>query len=161
MPSPSSSTSTRSQPPFEAATVRELAPKLGIAADALEQTIAEYNRACRPGEFKPLVVDGLATQGLTPRKSNWAHPLDKPPYYAYPVISSNVLTFGGLKVDPLARVLNKDGDPIRGLYAAGEIIGPYYHNYTGATSVLKGAVFGRIAGRSAARAALAEATVRA
>ena len=138
------------QPPFEAATLRELAPKLGIAPDMLEQTVAEYNKACRPGEFKPLVVDGLATQGLTPPKSNWAHPLDKPPYYAYPVISSNVLTFGGLKVDPLARVVNRNGDPIRGLYAAGEIIGTYYHNYTGATSVLKGAVFGRIAGRDAA-----------
>jgi len=138
------------QPPIEATTVRELAPRLGIAPDVLDETVAGYNKACRPGEFKPLVLDGLTTQGLTPRKSNWAHALDQPPYYAYPVISSNVFTFGGLKVDPLARVLNRNGDPIRGLYAAGEIIGTYYGNYTGATSVLKGAVFGRIAGRDAA-----------
>ena len=138
------------QPPIEAATVRELAAKLGIAAEVLEQTVAEYNQACRPGEYKPLELDALATHGLTPRKSNWAHPLDQPPYYAYPVISSNVLTFGGLKVDSQARVLNKEGDPIRGLYAAGEILGTYYGNYAGGTSVLKGAVFGRIAGRDAA-----------
>ena len=138
------------QPPIEAATVRELAAKLGIAPEVLEQTVAKYNNACRPGEYKPLELDALATHGLTPRKSNWAHPLDQPPYYAYPVISSNVLTFGGLKVDPQARVLNKEGDPIRGLYAAGEILGTYYGNYAGGTSVLKGAVFGRIAGRDAA-----------
>ena len=138
------------QPPIEAATVRELAAKLGIAPEVLEQTVAEYNNACRPGEYKPLELDALATHGLTPRKSNWAHPLDQPPYYAYPVISSNVLTFGGLKVDSQARVLNKEGDPIRGLYAAGEILGTYYGNYAGGTSVLKGAVFGRIAGRDAA-----------
>lgn len=138
------------QPPIEAATVRELAAKLGIAPEVLEQTVAKYNNACQPGEYKPLELDALATHGLTPRKSNWAHPLDLPPYYAYPVISSNVLTFGGLKVDPQARVLNKEGDPIRGLYAAGEILGTYYGNYAGGTSVLKGAVFGRIAGRDAA-----------
>jgi tricarballylate dehydrogenase len=138
------------QPPIEAATIGALAARLDIAPEALEQTVAAYNRACRPGEFKPLVLDGLATHGLSPRKSNWAHPLDQPPFHAYPVISSNVFTFGGLKVDERGRVLNRDGDPIRGLYAAGEIIGTYYKNYTGATSVLKGAVFGRLAGRDAA-----------
>ena len=60
--------------------------------------------------------------------------------------SSNVLTFGGLKVNAHAQVLNLDGVPIPGLYAAGEVVGMYYKTYTGATSVLKGAVFGRIAG---------------
>jgi tricarballylate dehydrogenase len=54
-------------------------------------------------------------------------------------------------VDRNARVIDINGDPIRGLYAAGEIIGSYYGNYTGATSVLKGAVFGRLAGIHAAQ----------
>ncbi len=76
-------------------------------------------------------------------------PLDQPPFHAYPVISSNVFTFGGLKTDTDARVLDRDGHPIEGLYAAGEIVGTYYGNYTGATSVMKGLVFGRIAGRHA------------
>jgi tricarballylate dehydrogenase len=62
-----------------------------------------------------------------------------------------VFTFGGLKVDTRARVLDGDGKPIAGLYAAGEIVGVYYGNYTGATSVLKGMVFGKIAGADAAR----------
>ena len=138
------------QPPIAAASIVELAAKLGIVPEILAQTVAGYNKACWPGAFKPLVLDGLATHGLTPRKSNWAHPLDKAPYHAYPIISSNVFTFGGLKVDAQARVLNQEGDPIAGLYAAGEIIGTFYRNYTGATSVLKGAVFGRIAGGDAA-----------
>jgi tricarballylate dehydrogenase len=97
-------------------------------------------------------VDGLATRGLNPPKSNWARPLNTAPFKAYPIVSSIVFTFGGLKTDSLARVLNLEGDPIPGLYAAGEAQGLYYRNYTGATSVLKGAVFGRIAGRDAARA---------
>ena len=62
-----------------------------------------------------------------------------------------MFTFGGLKIDPMARVLNREGDVISGLYAAGEVVGMYYHNYTGATSVMKGAVFGRIGGDHAAR----------
>jgi tricarballylate dehydrogenase len=138
------------QPPVVADSIRGLAAKIGVPAATLEATVAHYNGACRAGDFKPLELDGLATQGLAPPKSNWAHPLDRAPYHAYPIISSNVFTFGGLKVDSRARVLNKEGDAIPGLYAAGEIIGTYYRNYTGATSVLKGAVFGRLAGADAA-----------
>lgn len=138
------------QPPIVGASVSDLANALGIPADALQATLAEYNRACSAREFTPLVLDGLATRGLVPAKSNWAHALDQAPFHAYPVISSNVLTFGGLKVDRHARVLNQQGDPIPGLYAAGEVVGLYYKNYVGATSVLKGAVFGRFAGAHSA-----------
>ena len=139
------------QPPITGATIAELAGKLSIPAATLEHTLQSYNAACRSGTFKPLELDHLATTGLMPAKSNWARPLDKPPYQAYPVISSNVLTFGGLKVNTRAQVLNQDGAPITGLYAAGEVVGLYYKTYTGATSVLKGAVFGRLAGVDAAR----------
>ncbi len=137
------------KPPIEAGTLDELAKRIGVAGEALARTVAEYNAACGPGSWKPLELDGLATRGLTPPKSNWAMPLDEPPFHAYPIISSNVFTFGGLKVDAQARVLDRDGEPIEGLYAAGEIIGLFYGNYTGATSVLKGLVFGRIAGAHA------------
>ncbi len=61
-----------------------------------------------------------------------------------------MFTFGGLKIDPNARVLNGDGNAIAGLYAAGEIVGTFYRHYPGATSVLKGLVFGRLAGLMAA-----------
>ena len=137
-------------PPISSATIAELAGKLHAPADALEQTVKTYNAACVTGNFKPLELDHLATRSLAPPKSNWARPLDKAPYWAWPIISSNVLTFGGLKVNTRAQVLNQDGVPIKGLYAAGEVVGLYYKTYTGATSVLKGAVFGRFAGIDAA-----------
>jgi len=103
-----------------------------------------------------LKLDGLATTGLHPRKSNWARPIDSPPYKAYPIISSIVFTFGGLKTDPVGRVVNKQGDAIPGLYAVGETQGLYYGAYTGATSVLKGLVFGRLSGYDAAQRATVE-----
>jgi tricarballylate dehydrogenase len=139
------------QPPIVGATLAELAGKLGIPAARLEATVKEYNAGCRKAEFTPLELDHLSTTDVVPPKSNWAHALDEPPYHAYPIISSNVLTFGGLKVDTHARVLNQQGDVIKGLYASGEVVGLYYTNYTGATSVMKGAVFGRFAGTHAAR----------
>lgn len=134
------------KPAITGHSIAELAGKLGINAERLQATVARYNAACVPGDSRPLERDGLATQGLTPPKSNWATPLDEGPFHAYPIISANVFTFGGLKVDEHARVLNSDGDAIPGLYAAGETVGLYYGNYTGATSVLKGMVFGRLAG---------------
>jgi len=139
------------QPAIEAQSLSELAGKLGLPAAALDATVAAFNKACVAGEFNPRAIDQLATQGVTPAKSNWSRPLDKPPYKAYPIVSSIVFTFGGLKVNPSAQVINLDGDPIPGLYAAGETMGTYYNAYTGATSVMKGAVFGRIAGLDAVR----------
>ena len=139
-------------PPVTADGVGALADGLGVPADALEETVALYNAACpTDGAFRPEEVDGLATRGLRPRKSNWARPLDRPPFRAWPMIVSNVFTFGGLKVNARAQVLNSDGEAIPGLYAAGEVVGIYYRYYTGATSVMRGATFGRIAGRDAAR----------
>ena len=134
------------QPAIEGATLTELANKLGLPPARLEASVLQYNVACRPGDYRPLEQDGLATEGLEPPKSNWARPLDQGPFMAYPIISANVFTFGGLKVDETARVLNVDGAAIAGLYAAGETIGLYSGNYAGGTSVLKGLVFGRQAG---------------
>jgi tricarballylate dehydrogenase len=131
------------QPPVTADSIRALAQKLGLPAEALSATIDGYNAACARGTFKPLEKDGLATQGLTPPKSNWARPINQAPFMAWPVISANVFTFGGLKVDRHARVIDQDGRAISGLYAAGETMGIYYRTYTGSTSVLRGAVFGR------------------
>ncbi|MGC1468320.1 MAG: FAD-dependent oxidoreductase [Sphingorhabdus sp.] len=131
------------QPPVTGASVAKLAEKIGISADALSTTIDTYNAACGEGRFKPLEKDGLSTVGLTPPKSNWARPIDQAPFRAWPVISANVFTFGGLKVDRDARVVDQDGRAIPGLYAAGETMGIYYRTYTGSTSVLRGAVFGR------------------
>ena len=139
------------QPPVEAETPAALARALGIDAEGLAHTLAAYNAACRAEDgFTPLALDGLATDNLDPPKSNWARPLDRPPFLAWPIIAANCFTFGGLKINAAAQVLNTDGEAIPGLYAAGETAGLYYLTYTGSTSVMRGAVFGRIAGLDAA-----------
>ena len=139
-------------PPVKAPTLSALAAALSIDAASLDATVAAFNAAClqdRP--FQPLATDGLATRdGYAPRKSNWARRIAEAPYSAFPIMCGNCFTFGGLKVDTSARVLDTDGSVIPGLYAAGETMGLYYGTYTGATSVLRGAVFGRIAGLDAA-----------
>jgi tricarballylate dehydrogenase len=139
-------------PPYTASTLEGLAEQISLDASALRQSITTYNDACPlDGTFKPLETDALATnKRLTPRKSNWARPIDKPPFMAFPIMCGNCFTFGGLKVSSRAQVLNTEGQAIPGLFAAGETMGIYYGTYTGATSVLRGAVFGRIAGDEAA-----------
>lgn len=139
------------QPPIKADTVEALAVKIGVNADALQATIDTYNAACPPADgFDGLAVDGLATKrGYAPPKSNWSRRIDQAPFFAYPVICGNCFTFGGIKVNASAQVVNADGEAIEGLYAAGEMTGLYYGTYTGATSVMRGAVFGKIAGQHA------------
>lgn len=136
---------------FEADSIRALAESVGVPPEPMQRTVDEYNAACRSGTFDPLVLDGLATSGLAIDKTNWARPLDTPPYLAYPVTGGITFTFGGLKSNAKAQVVHTTGRVIPGLYVAGEPMGElYYYNYMGATSVLRGAVFGRIAGRQAA-----------
>ncbi|HRD76615.1 MAG TPA: FAD-dependent oxidoreductase [Hyphomicrobiaceae bacterium] len=140
------------QPAIEAPSLADLALRIGVPPDELAATVKAFNAAVVSPEaaFDPERPDGVRTRaGYEPRKSNWAFPLAVAPWRAYPIICGNCFTFGGLKVDPDARVLNMDGEAIPGLYAAGETIGLYWGTYTGATSVLRGAVFGRIAGAAA------------
>jgi tricarballylate dehydrogenase len=138
--------------PLLADTLEELAGLMEIDSREFMATVEAYNAACPDtANFDYMAPDGQATTGLEPRKSNWARPLLKPPFRAWPIICSNCFTFGGVKVDDDARVINTEGDVIPGLYAAGEVVGLYYRVYTGATSVMRGAVTGRLAGMDAAR----------
>jgi tricarballylate dehydrogenase len=101
--------------------------------------------------FNPNVKDGLRTVGLEPNKSNWATPIETPPFEAYSVGCGITFTFGGVKIDNTGRVLDIEDAPLPGLYAAGELVGGiFYFNYPGATGLMSSAVFGRLAGRSAA-----------
>jgi len=134
------------QPAIEADTIGELALQLGIEPEDLEATVAGYNAAVGPGEFDPNRLDGKGTIGLEPPKSNWAYPLDRGPFFAYPLTAAITFTYGGIKTDTSARVVTGTGMPIPGLYAAGEIAGLFYHEYPAATSVLRAVTFGRIAG---------------
>ena len=104
--------------------------------------------------FDPNVKDGRGTRGLGIPKSNWANTIDEPPFEAYAVTCGITFTFGGLKIDTSARVIDAEGAPIPGLFAAGELVGGiFYFNYPGGTGLMNGAVFGRIAGASAGRRA--------
>jgi tricarballylate dehydrogenase len=135
----------------ETNTIEALADQLGIERDNLVQTIKEYNAACQEGEYNPTILDGKHTVGITPPKTNWALPIDEPPYLGFAVTCGITFTFGGLRIDPRGQVLDTEGNTMPGLYAAGELVGGlFYHNYPGGSGLTSGAVFGKIAGMSAA-----------
>ncbi len=133
-------------------TLEELAQKLEDVdhAKAL-QTMKQYNAAVKTDvPFNPNIKDGRCTVGLPIPKSNWSIVLDQPPFEAYAVTCGVTFTFGGLKIDKDGRVIDTDGGPIPGLYAAGELVGGlFYFNYPGGTGLMSGMVFGRIAGTGA------------
>jgi len=136
-------------------TIEEFAHKLeGVNAEQFLKNIAEYNKAVRTDiSFNPNVKDGRHTEGLAVNKSNWANTIDQPPFEGYAVTCGLTFTFGGVRITTDGEVLNTDYQPIRGLYAAGELVGGlFYFNYPGGSGLTSGAVFGRIAGTTAARA---------
>jgi tricarballylate dehydrogenase len=124
----------------------------GVDPEGFLRTVAAFNAAVRDEvAFDPNVKDDRAAEVAPVRKSNWANALDTPPFEAYAVTCGITFTFGGLRIDTEARVLDEDLAPIPGLYAAGELVGGlFYFNYPGGTGLMSGAVFGRIAGATAA-----------
>lgn len=144
---------------FTADTIEGLVDKLDLDKTAAVQTIRAFNEAQRaPRSYDPSVKDGYGTIGITPAKSNWASPIDTPPFDAYAVTCGITFTYGGLRITPLGEVLSADDKPIPGLYAAGELVGGlYYFNYTSSVGLLAGAIFGRRAGRAAASLAANDA----
>ncbi len=134
-------------------TLEELCARMeGVDTTGALATIAEFNAAVdRSVEFDPNVLDGRRTRGLEPDKTNWAMPLEHPPFAAYRVTCGLTFTFGGLRIDGDGCVLDTDLHPICGLYAAGELVGGlFYGNYPGGSGLCAGSVFGRLAGTSAA-----------
>ena len=135
----------------EAGTIEELAAKAGLNPEILAHTVAEFNAAVADEvAFDPSRLDGKCTRGITPQKSNWAQKIDDPPYRVYPVSGGITFTFGGLAINTDAEVLNTSNQPIRGLYASGDIIGLFYHNYPSCTGQTRNLVFSRKAGIRAA-----------
>ena len=138
----------------QADTLEDLAAKLeGVDPQGFLAEVAAYNAAVRTDvAFDPNVKDGRRTEGLAVPKSNWANTLSEAPFEAYAVTCGITFTFGGLRVDTSARVLDSDLRPIPGLFAAGELVGGiFYHNYPGGTGLMSGSVFGKIAGSTAAQ----------
>src|SRR5262249_57557860 len=109
----------------------------------LMKTIREYNADVkREVKFDPNVKDGKSTVGLAVDKTNWANTIEKPPFEAYSVGCGITFTFGGLKIDTSAHVLDIEDAPIPGLYAAGELVGgPFYFNYPRSPGFMPGPAF--------------------
>ncbi|OZC55489.1 tricarballylate dehydrogenase [Rhodococcus sp. 06-621-2] len=134
-------------------TLEGLAARMdGVDKAGFLKTVAEYNSAVRGDiEFDPNTLDGKRTEGLNVDKSNWANPIDQGPFEAYAVTCGVTFTFGGLRITNDTQVVDSDGLPIKGLYACGELVGGiFYNNYPGGTGLMNGAVFGRLAGATAA-----------
>jgi len=140
--------------PYQAGSLEALAAEFGMDPGALIETVREYNQAAAGNtDIRPEALDGTSTRGLTPPKSNWALPIDRPPFYGLPLRPGITFTYLGVAVDGAARVLDGSGRPFRGVYAAGEIMAGNIlaRGYLGGVGLTIGTVFGRVAGREAAR----------
>ena len=138
----------------EANTLEELVGKMeGVNKENALATLKEFNNAVDENtKFDPTILDGKSTNGLKLNKTNWANKFDTPPFKAYPVTCGITFTYGGLKVNENAAVLNKENKKINGLFACGELVGGvFYNGYPGGSGLTSGAVFGRLAGYSAAQ----------
>jgi tricarballylate dehydrogenase len=143
-------------PAIEANSIRELGSKLALDLSALEETVTTFNRAIRPGTFDPSILDDCATKELEPPKSHWARPLDTPPFYGYPLRPGITFTYLGVKVNEQAQVMMHDDRPAKNIFAAGEIMAGNIlgKGYLAGFGMTIGTVFGRIAGKEAARCAI-------
>ena len=118
-------------------TLEELAKEIGVPAENLVQTIAEYNEAVDTKN------DPFGRTLLNVK-------MEKGPFYAIPRVPALHHTMGGLRIDTLARVLDTKGEPIPGLYAGGEVTGGIHGgNRLGGNAVTDTVVFGRLAAQSA------------
>ncbi|MEO6409440.1 MAG: FAD-dependent tricarballylate dehydrogenase TcuA [Burkholderiaceae bacterium] len=143
-------------PGERAETIEQLAVQLGLDPAALRATVDGFNTACRPGQFDHAVLDDCATAGLAPAKTHWARAIDTPPFYGFALKPGVTFTYLGVKVDEQAAV-RFGGRPSTNLFAAGEVMAGNVlgQGYTAGVGMTIGTAFGRIAGREAARAALA------
>ena len=132
--------------------IEDLAENIGISPTILTKTVSEFNNSIVDTAFNPTLLDQKRTEGIFPPKSNWALPIDTPPYSAFAVTCGITFTFGGLRINSRSQVLENDDNPIDGLFAAGELVGGlFYHNYPGGAGLMAGSVFGRLAGECAAK----------
>jgi tricarballylate dehydrogenase len=138
-------------PPVKADTIEGLGQLLGISGTKLKETVEAFNAACRPGTFHGNELDGLATEGLTPAKTNWARPITDGPFFGYELRPGVTFTYLGLKVDETARVTGQGGR-MKNVWAAGEIMAGSIlgQGYLAGFGMTIGTVFGRIAGKEAA-----------
>ena len=140
-------------PPVEAGSIGELASAFGIESRALADVVDEFNRSVNGGRFDPATLDDCHTTGLAPAKSHWAIAIDTPPYYGYPLRPGITFTYLGVTVNERAQVVMQDDRPAKNIFAAGEVMAGNIlgRGYLAGFGLTIGSVFGRIAGREAAR----------
>jgi tricarballylate dehydrogenase len=142
-------------PPVCGATVDELAAKLELPVEETVGTVQRFNQAVAGGSVDHSRLDGCGTQGLNPSKSNWAQRIDAAPFLAYPLRPGITFTYLGVRVGESAGMKLQDGSTCPNIFAAGEIMAGNIlgQGYLAGIGMTIGAVFGRIAGKEAARAA--------
>jgi tricarballylate dehydrogenase len=137
----------------ESNSLEELAEECDVNVERFLATVKEFNEAIMNNDapFLTYKLDGRRTRGLKPDKTNWAQKIDTPPYHAYAVVCGLTMTYGGLRTNEKAQVIDTSDRPVKGIYAVGEVTGGFfYHNYPSGTGLVRGAVMGRIAGAEAA-----------
>lgn len=141
---------------FKAPTLTELAHKIGVNAQNLQETVRHFNRLAKNGVDEDFGRGGNVSDNYYSRPQGLANgnlgSLEAGPFYAVPVVAGDLGTKGGLLTNARAQVLNQSGQPIAGLYACGNcssaVMGP---SYAGAGSTLGPAMtFGYVAAETAA-----------
>ncbi len=139
--------------PYQSDTLEGLAKVLDLDPGAFMQTMTEFNHgAAANTTVRMEMLDGICTRGVTPPKTNWALPIDTPPFYGFPLRTGVTFTYMGVAVDEVARVLDQSGQAFENVYAAGEIISGNIltKGYLAGIGMTIGAISGQIAGREAA-----------
>ncbi len=141
-------------PPFEADSVRQLAAAMDLNPAKAEETVNAFNSAVKAGTFDPTTLDDCSTEGMDPPKSHWARVIDTPPFYGYPLRPGITFTYMGVAVNKQCQVLFGEDQPSPNIFAAGEMMSGNIlgKGYLAGFGMTIGTVFGRIAGREAARA---------
>lgn len=140
--------------PFQANTLEELAGIIAVNPITFKDTIIAYNQGTAGNcGARMQVLDGVSSRGVTPPKSNWALPIDLAPFYAFPMKPGITFTYMSVAVNELGKVVDNHGWHFSNVYAAGEIMSGNIltKGYVGGIGLVIGAVFGRLAGRRAAR----------
>jgi tricarballylate dehydrogenase len=143
-------------PPVRADTIGELARLLDLDERSLTTTVTAFNEAAaahRNAGYDLTKLDGRGTVEVQPAKSNWALPIERSPFYAFPLRPGVTFTYYGVGVDSAARVATVDGDVFQNVFAAGEAMAGNIlkRGYLAGVGMTIGTVFGRIAGEEAAR----------
>ncbi len=140
-------------PPVEADSIEDLAQKLDLDSNGLTETINKFNKACKPGSFDPGELDDCSTLDIDPIKSHWARPLDIPPFYGYPLRPGITFTYLGIEVNKEAQIIMENNKVAENMFAAGEIMSGNIlgQGYMAGFGMTIGTVFGRTAGKEAAR----------